>query len=182
MMIAAVIRVCELALTVDRAAEFAAPDHERFVEHPALLKIAHERSGGLIDGLALHREIARQVVVLIPAAMVELDESHAALDQSPRQQAVATRSCRACATPGRTSRTRSRALREIDQLRHRGLHAVRHFVLRDARLDLRIAIRLVLHLVDRATPSSICRRVAASMPGGFERYSTGSAPARNFTP
>ena len=40
-----------------------------------------------------------------------------------------------------------RLVREVGQLRHRGLHPVRHLVLRDARCDLRIAELVQLHLI-----------------------------------
>ena len=50
-MVAAVVGRRERALRVRRAAELAAPDDERVVEHAALLEIEHQRGGGLI-GLA----------------------------------------------------------------------------------------------------------------------------------
>ena len=58
MMIAAVVVVRQLALRINRAAEFAAPDHQRFVEHAALLQILNQSVAGLIDVLALHRQSA----------------------------------------------------------------------------------------------------------------------------
>ena len=53
MMIAAVVVVRQPALAVNRAAELAAPDHQRVVEHAALLQIGDQRRRGLI-GLAAH--------------------------------------------------------------------------------------------------------------------------------
>ena len=105
MMIAAEVRRGQLALAVGRAAELAAPDHERVVEQAALLQIGDQRGAGLVDVVALQREIRRQVVVLIPAAMVELDETHAALGQPAREQAVRGEACRACAPRRRKRRT-----------------------------------------------------------------------------
>jgi len=43
MVVAAVIVLGEMALAVDGAPEFAAPDDERVVEKPALLEIGNER-------------------------------------------------------------------------------------------------------------------------------------------
>ena len=88
MVIAAVVRLGERALAVDGAAEFAAPDDQRVVEQAALFQVDDQRRRGLIGAFALQREIARQVVVLVPAAMVKLDEAHVALEQAARQQAV----------------------------------------------------------------------------------------------
>jgi len=36
----------------------------------------------------LQRDVSRQVVVLIPAAMIELNEAHAALGQPPREETI----------------------------------------------------------------------------------------------
>ena len=52
MMIAAVVVGGQLALAVDGAAEFAAPDDQRVVQHAALFQILHQRRGGLIGLLA----------------------------------------------------------------------------------------------------------------------------------
>ena len=49
MMIAAVVVVRQLALAVDGAAEFAAPDDQRVVEQAALLQILDQRGRRLID-------------------------------------------------------------------------------------------------------------------------------------
>ena len=46
------------------------------------------------------------------------------------------------------SKTDVGLLRQIHQVRHRGLHPVRHLVLRDARFDLRIAVGRLPHRVE----------------------------------
>ena len=55
MVIAAVVVRRQLALRIDRAAEFAAPDDQRVVEQPALLQILNQRRGRLIGVAALCR-------------------------------------------------------------------------------------------------------------------------------
>src|SRR6185436_3739288 len=88
MMIAAVVVLGERALAVDRATEFTRPHHERVVEQPATAKILDERGLRLIDELRLRADLVREVAVLVPAAHVELDESHAALGEPAREEAV----------------------------------------------------------------------------------------------
>src|SRR5262249_59029654 len=88
MMIAPVVIFGHHALRVYRAPKFSAPNHERLVEHPALFQIRDERARCLISLLALQPDIARQIAVLVPAAMEKLDETHAALGQAPRQNAI----------------------------------------------------------------------------------------------
>ena len=77
--------------------------------------------------------LLRQVVVLIPPAMEELNEAHAAFGQPPRQKAVAGERARLARIGPIEIEGRFRFLREIGQLRHGRLHAIRHLVLRDAR-------------------------------------------------
>ena len=79
MMIAAMLfLVINVALPVRRAAELAAPNHERVVEHAALFQILYERGRSLVGIPALFDELCRQVDVLIPARVHKLDESHIA--------------------------------------------------------------------------------------------------------
>ena len=77
--------------------------------------------------------------MLVPTGMHELDESHAALGQPPGHQAVVGK--RPLPLDFRAVHVQHvlRFLRKIRQLRHAGLHAIGHFILRDARGDLRIA-------------------------------------------
>ena len=51
--IAAVVVLGQLALRVDRAAEFATPDDKRVVEHTPLLQVFDQRGSWLVDCLAL---------------------------------------------------------------------------------------------------------------------------------
>ena len=76
-----------------RAAELAAPDDQRVVEQAALLEIgqqAVDRPVGLPAEMRqlLDDVLAERGAVRVPAAMVELHEADAALDEPPRQQAV----------------------------------------------------------------------------------------------
>src|SRR4051794_22107590 len=72
MVIPTVIGVRQLALAIYSPPELPAPHDQRIVEQPALLKVRHQRRRRLIRPLALQREVAWQVVVLIPPAMVKL--------------------------------------------------------------------------------------------------------------
>ena len=94
--ITAVIGRFEFALGVDGAAKFAAPHDERVLQHAALFQVADECGAGLIHVAALQAQVAGQVVVLVPAAVVELDEAHAALGmrRASRQFAEKLPGCR----------------------------------------------------------------------------------------
>ena len=88
MVIAAVVGLGQRILAVDRTAEFASPNHERFVQQSSLLKVLNEGSGCLIGILALDWQLFRQIMVLVPPAMKQLNKPHAMFDQAPGKQAV----------------------------------------------------------------------------------------------
>src|SRR5690606_19326054 len=75
------------------AAEFAPPDHQRILEHAALLEVGHQGGARLIDLSALVLEALVEGLLLvgavgIPAPVEQLDEADPALGQSPRQEAI----------------------------------------------------------------------------------------------
>ena len=128
------------ALRHRRAAELAGPDDERVVEHAALLQIGDERHAGAVDLLRLEGDAFLHAAVMIPVLVIELDEAHAALGQATREQAI-----RGEGTVARLAAVKLERLgpfaANVHQLRHAGLHAERHFILRDARGDLGIVRR-----------------------------------------
>src|SRR5579859_6179137 len=88
MMVAAVVRSRKLALAVHGAPKFARPNDKCVVQHATLFEVEDQARRGLIDAFGLQSNIAGQIVVLIPSAMIELDEAHAALGQPPRKEAI----------------------------------------------------------------------------------------------
>src|SRR6185436_9394697 len=75
-MIAAVVVFSQFALAIDGAPELSAPDYQGVVEQPALLQVEYQRRRSLIRPFALQRNVARQIIVLVPTAMIQLDESN----------------------------------------------------------------------------------------------------------
>ncbi len=59
MVVAAVVGVRQLALAVNGAAEFAAPDHQRIVQQAALLQIGTSAAEALIGVAALAGDLLR---------------------------------------------------------------------------------------------------------------------------
>ncbi len=85
--------------------------------------------------------------VVVPIAVVELDESHAALGQPPGEQAVAGK--RAVAPLGAVQVEHVlRLVVHIHQAGHAGLHAESHFVLADPGGNFGIVDRIVLDAVE----------------------------------
>ena len=91
------VMVATLTTTLDHwlAAEFAAPDNERFVEETALFEIAQQGSDRFVNFRAMDAEIffdaimGIPVLLLVSAAVINLNETHAALNESARDEALA---------------------------------------------------------------------------------------------
>ena len=182
-MVAAVFGRGQLALAVNGAAEFAAPDHQRVVQHARAASDPSPARRTADRSRHLQRQIPRQVAVLVPAAMIELDEAHAALGQPPRQQAIGGEGAGLAGVRAVQFEGAVRLLGQIGQLRHGGLHAVSHLILRDAGGDLGIAEVFQLALVQLRQRRPAYRAASCDRcPAGFDRYSTGSPLERNLTP
>ena len=151
-----------------RAAELAAPDHQRVVEQAALLQVLDQRRATAWSvAPQLVFEVAGDVGVGVPALVVDVDEPDAALDQPPGQQAGAGE--RRLVRLGAVQVERllaSRSCRSISS-GARGLQPEGHLVGGDARGDLRVADG-VRGAAGSASPirSSESRCSCASMPGG----------------
>ena len=80
--------IATTALSHRSSAKLAGPDHEGVFQKVALFEVGQQRGGSLI---AQFRGIGRRrldVAVMIPATMVELNESNSAFGKASSQQAV----------------------------------------------------------------------------------------------
>jgi hypothetical protein len=82
------VMIAAVALSHRGPSKLSPPDHQSFVEHAALFQVFDERCGSLIDLGGGPSDVLLDNPVVIPVAMVELDEAHAALGQPPRQEAI----------------------------------------------------------------------------------------------
>ena len=92
--VAAIVVGGEAALTIHGTSKLAAPDHQRVIEHSALLKIDDESSRSLVHIFAALWQFLWQVAMMIPVAVVELDVAHAALGQPADQQTIGGKGAR----------------------------------------------------------------------------------------
>jgi len=65
------------ALRERRAAKFPGPDHQRVVEHPALLQVGNQRRHRPVCVLAFSRQRIREIRMTIPVGVVKLHHAHA---------------------------------------------------------------------------------------------------------
>ena len=89
-----------------------------------------------------------QTVVLVPAGVHQLHVTRAAFDQAPRHQTISRETFPARSRTGRTFQNFFRLFGKVGQLRHARLHAIRHFILRNARGNFRVAEVVQLLFVD----------------------------------
>ena len=158
-MVSPVVRRGELALRIDRAAEFAAPDDQRVIQKSALLQVDDQRRRRHVGVVALAADLVRQVAVLVPAHVVKLDEAHAALGQTAGQQAIRGIAAGLLDVGAVEVEDRLRLAREVGQLGHGGLHPVAELVLGDAGDDLRVAGLIVVQTVE-------CGDLVEHLPAG----------------
>jgi len=86
--------------------------------------------------------------VNVPAAVVDLHEARAPLQEPARQETTVGKGAAAAGLLAVEAVGAGRFVHDIDQVRHRRLHAEGHLVLRDAGLRLGVAEALVVHLVE----------------------------------
>jgi len=75
-------------LGVGRTAEFTAPNHECVLEQTALLEVFNEGGRGLIDIVGKGRQLFGEAAVVVPAAVIELDEADIAFGKAAGEDAV----------------------------------------------------------------------------------------------
>ena len=85
MMITTIIRGTEVPLAIDGPSEFATPDNQRVFQQPTLFQVADQCRTRLIDIAGLVRKLSRQVRVLIPTHVEQLNEPDTSLGQSTCQ-------------------------------------------------------------------------------------------------
>ena len=69
-------------------------DDERLVQHTTLFQVTDQRGDRLIDVAALQSQVTRQIIVLVPASLIELDTSNPALGHAPGEQAIRSKATR----------------------------------------------------------------------------------------
>src|SRR5712691_10211139 len=78
--------ISAVALSHRRATELRAEHDDRVLEHVALLEIEDQRGDALIDFLGRAGDMIFHRTVMIPVAVIKLNEPHTPFGQSPREQ------------------------------------------------------------------------------------------------
>ena len=130
------------ALRERRAAKLAGPNHERLLQQAARLEVAQEPCNRLVGGASVVAVVFLQPTVGVPAVVAtdawagQLDEPHTFLHQPTGHQALHPKRASVLVLglePVQPTRGPGLAP-DVYQLRHGGLHAVRHFIVGDGRL------------------------------------------------
>ena len=137
MMVATKAVGTNVALRISGAPKLTAPDNQRVVKKPTLLKVLDEGAAGLVGVAGLGLDAIGQSTVMIPVAVTQLDEANPALGQATRQEAVVGKGRFAGLSPIQLEH-RFGFGRQVYQLRHARLHAEGQFVALDMRGNVRI--------------------------------------------
>ena len=130
-----------------RPAELRPEDDERLVEHPPPRQILDERRRAAIDLRRRPLHMLLDSAVVIPVAVIELDETDAPLGEPPGEEAVGGE--RSVASLRAVELERLGCLiGEIEEPRHARLHPEGELVLREPGGDLRIVDDLVVEAVE----------------------------------
>ena len=109
----------------------------------------HDESGGTTIGLlATVFHGAGEAAVGIPALVIKLDELDAAFSKAAGLEAVRSVGAGVLGFLAVEVPSGLRFVRGVDDFRHAGLHAVSHFVLRDAGFDFGIELAAELLVVE----------------------------------
>lgn len=164
--VSAVVLPGQLALAVDGATEFSAPDDEGVIEHAALLEVLDEGPSWLVDVIALLFEVGGEIFVLVPATVKDLHELDAALHHAAGEYAGAGEGSWSACLRAIHVINGIRFLAEIAELRDGGLHAEGHLELVHAGLRLGIAHDVVSLLIERMEAIEHFAADLAVDPGG----------------
>lgn len=123
------------ALGHGSSSELTAKDDQRVLEHSPLLEVHDQSRGPLVDQVRGFLKRILDPTVVIPAAVIQLDEANAPLRQSPSEEAV-----RGIGTIPRRAPIALQGLRRLRRDVHEAgngsLHLEGHLILRDASFDL----------------------------------------------
>ena len=150
---------------------------QRVVEHPALLQVLDQGRGALVDLPAVPATCSLIAAVVVPVAVVELDEPDPALGQPAGQQAIGRE--RAVAALGAVEVEHvPRLAREVHQLGDAGLHPEGGLVAADPGGDLGVGRLLLLELVE---PLDGVDHVALALDGRRPGDCPGRGPGRPWS-
>ena len=128
------------ALAHGGAAEFAAPDDERVVEHAAFLEVFDESGAGLVGIAGGFGHGFLDIAVMVPCAVVELNEADSAFGETACEEAIASEGAVAGFLEAVEIEDVLRFVAEVGEFRDTGLHAEGEFVLSDAGGGFRVEV------------------------------------------
>src|SRR3954464_7772649 len=129
MMVTPIIIFGKLALTIVGSAKLTTPNHQGFIQQASLFQIGYQGGTRLVYIFTLTYNLPWQVVVCIPALMIELHKTNPIFTELSCKQAVSRKRSRHQAIRSIHFDNRLRLLAHVSYLWYSRLHTVCHFVL-----------------------------------------------------
>src|SRR5258708_18800776 len=139
--------VTAVALGHWRPAEFATPYNQGVVQHSTLLEIQQKRRACAVTFLGGHGHCVSNIAVMVPTAVVKLNEADTPLCETPREQAVGGKTTVAGLLDPVQVQNILRLFRHVSQVGNACLHSECQFILGNASLDFRVHPFLSEHSV-----------------------------------
>lgn len=130
-------------LTPGCATELSRPKHQSILKQSSLFQILEQSGNWLIGLFAESREIAANVAVMVPAVHGNLHKPHARFAEFPSKETCATMFVSLVTADTVEVKCCLAFVREIDQLRCRGLHAEGQFHVLDHPFHVGIAVQVI---------------------------------------
>ena len=128
-MIPTKIRFSHLALAIVGASKFASPNNERVFQKTARFQVLDQCHRSLVGLFRVVSHIAGTISVGVPSRMENLDKRHPAFRESSSHKAIGRVGTRLGYAFAIEIQRCFGLAANIGHLRHRSLHAKRHFVL-----------------------------------------------------
>ncbi len=114
-----------------------------------MLEVGNERPSGSVGVATANVHVFGEVAVVIPTAVIKMDEAGSTFCEAPSEQAVGSEATvpRGCAVE---IEHMLGFVADVDEARDGGLHAVGHLIGSDTSVDLRIVNELVPLLIQLA--------------------------------
>ena len=165
-MIAAVARIADPPLRIDRPAELSPPDDERLVEESTGGEVVKQRRCRPVGVAALSADRVGEAAMMIPPHVKQLHEAHAALREAPGEEAVVGIAPGALDVGPVGLEHVLRLVADPDEIGHARLHPEGHLILARPGGDVGIADAISAAAIERRDPVERC---PARLPGDPRR-------------
>ena len=171
-----------IALSVDRSSEFTSPNNQGIVKQSSLFQVHNKRRARLVRVTGGDRKPFFYTSMMIPPAVVELNESNPSFSEAPRHDAIGREGARRFGVVAVKLIRRFRLVTQVGEMGNTSLHSVGHFVLGDTGFDFRVAYSLMVRMVEAPQVVEECSSSLGVHAGGIAQVKDGVVSTPKLDP